>query len=45
MASGAAANINHLHAFRDQVVKKVELGAQEGLDLGRLCRRIEGPSQ
>jgi hypothetical protein len=45
MASGAAANINHLHALHDHVVKKVKLGAQERLDLGRLRGRIQGPIQ
>jgi hypothetical protein len=45
MASGAAANIDYPHPFRDDVVKEVELGVQEGLDLGRLRGRIQSPIQ
>ena len=45
MPSGAAANIDHPHPFRDDVEKEVELDAQEGLDLGRLRGRIQSPIQ
>src|SRR5215467_1615352 len=45
MPSGAAAYIDHPHPVRDDVVKKFELGPQEGLDLGRLCGRIQSPIQ
>jgi hypothetical protein len=45
MPAGAAANIDHPHPFRDDVVKEIELGTQEGLDLRRLCGRIQSPIQ
>jgi hypothetical protein len=45
MPSGPAANVNHPHAFRDHVVKKVVFSAQEGLDLGRLRGRIQSRLQ
>jgi hypothetical protein len=45
MPSRAAANIDHAHPLRHDVVKEVELSAQEGLDLGRLRSRIQSPIQ
>jgi hypothetical protein len=36
MPPGAAAHIEDPHPFLDDVAQEIELGAQEGLDLGRL---------
>jgi hypothetical protein len=45
VAAGAAADVDHSHVFRDHLLKKVELGTQEGPDLVRLRGRIESPIQ
>jgi len=45
MSSGAAANIDNPHPFRDDLVEEVQFGAQECLDLGRLRGRIQSPIQ
>jgi hypothetical protein len=45
MPPGAAANVDHPHPLRDDGVKEVELGTQEGLDLRRLRGRVQSPSQ
>jgi hypothetical protein len=45
MPTRATANIDHAHPLRHNVVKEVELSAQEGSDLGRLRGRIQSPIQ
>jgi hypothetical protein len=45
MTSGSAADIDHVHALHDHIVKKIELGAHEGVDLGGLHGRIQHPIQ
>jgi hypothetical protein len=45
MPTRATANIDHAHPLRHNVVKEVELSAQEDSDLGRLRSRIQSPIQ
>jgi hypothetical protein len=45
MPTRTTANIDHAHPLRHNVVKEVELSAQEGSDLGRLRGRIQSPIQ
>ena len=45
MPSGATATIDDPHPFPDDVLKEIEFGTQEGLNLGRLRGRIQSPIQ
>jgi len=39
------AEINHPHPIQDEIAEQIDLGLQERADLGRLCRRVQGPVQ
>jgi hypothetical protein len=45
MTPRTAADIDHPHPVRNDVLKQIELGAKEGLDLRRLRGRIQSPIQ